>query len=614
MPLIFKALDRKFRIENDPGKTLLEHAKNVGLYIKSNCGGVGTCGRCYVNLQKGEFVIEDKETIVVKHKHRALSCLTKAKSYDAVIEIPAESLVEASGQMEDEFLIKHFEHDPQTIKLFLTVEKPALDKQFSDAERIRNAVYRQSDIQALSIPLPVLQNVPDVLPEKDHQITATYARILDQWRLIRIESGDTTATNYAVAIDIGTTTVAGLLIDLTTSEILSRASLYNQQIKVAEDVISRISYCKSQKDVTFLQNLIVQETMNPVIKQLCTDTHISPDEIHQIALSANTIMMHLALGLNPSSIGKVPFQPVTNHPDSLRAEELGIDINKNGVIDIIPSVSGYIGGDIVSDIYLSKLDQRKGFVVLIDIGTNGEIVTSEDGTLTACSTAAGPAFEGYGLYHGSRASDGAIEKVSFEGEQIHVETIGSTKASGICGTGIIDFIAEALRTGLISRSGRFDEGMLKTNHWLHTVQENDADMTACVIAREENSQLSGPVVVSQSDIVKIMQAKAAIYAGLQTLMNVQEKKWDDIDRLILTGGFARHINYQNAVQIGLLPDIPSDRIEIIGNGSLGGAFLTLVEKDALEKMHALTHQPRVIELNKYKNFQKNFIDAMFFNV
>ncbi len=614
MAIFFKSPDREIRVDNNPEKTIMDLAKDQGLYIKSNCGGEGTCGRCYVYLQKGKFVIEDRETIVVEHSHRTLSCLTKVKSEDAVIEIPAESLIETSGQMEDEFLVKHFDLDPQTIKLFLTVPKATLDQQFSDVKRICHAVYDKTDIQALAVPLTVLRDMPDVLAAHDQQITVTCARIHDQWHLIHIEPGDTTAANYAIAIDIGTTTVAGLLVDLTSSNILSRASLYNQQIRVAEDVISRISYCKSQKEVIFLQKLIVQETINPVIKQLSFDAQIRPDEIHRMALSGNTIMMHLALGLNPSNIGKVPFQPITNHPASLRAYELGIDTNNNSVIDIIPSVSGYIGGDIVSDIYLSELAQRKGFAVLIDIGTNGEIVTSENGNLTACSTAAGPAFEGYGLYHGSRASEGAIEKVIFENGHIHTEAIGSSRASGICGTGIIDFIAEALRIGLLSRSGRFDENILKANGWFYTIQENGADMTACILTPEKNSGLDGPVVVSQSDIVKIMQAKAAIFAGLQTLMSVQEKEWSDIDTLILTGGFARHIKIENAIQIGLLPDIPSGRIEIIGNGSLGGAFLSLVEKDALKKMHALSHQPRVIGLNQYKDFQKNFIDAMFFNV
>jgi uncharacterized 2Fe-2S/4Fe-4S cluster protein (DUF4445 family) len=275
-------------------------------------------------------------------------------------------------------------------------------------------------------------------------------------------------------------------------------------------------------------------------------------------------------------------------------------------------VSGYIGGDIVSDIYISGLHEEDELSVLIDIGTNGEIVMCEHGKLVACSAAAGPAFEGYGLYHGCRAAEGAIEKIGFDpGNGIRAEVIGQGKATGVCGTGVIDFIAEGLRIGLINKMGRFDDELLRELRLDYEIRDNEKVIKACIVTGEKNSAIRGPVVISEMDISKILQAKAAIHAGLKILLEIHEKRWQDIKKLVLAGGFAKRIDPHNAAAIGLIPPVPPERIEVIGNGSLGGAFLALTESGVIDAMSAISSGIDVIELNTHESFQQIYIDSLF---
>lgn len=612
MAIVLRTPQKEIEIENHSDKTLLELARENQIYIKSGCEGRGECMECIVNLLKGTFQVKDK-IVDIQNIHRALSCQTKILSSDALISIPWYSLVEDTGKVLSSFNIPPYERNPQTLKVYLQIPDATLDDQSSDYKRVIDSIDRKTSVKVDHIPLSLVQKLARVLHLADGQLTATLAKIRDRWNLIDIELNNTTAVNYVVALDIGTTTVAGLLIDLYDGSFIANASTYNQQISIAEDVISRISYCDSDKEVKYLQKLIIQDSINPVLKQMCSEVDISSDSIHRMAVSGNTIMMHLLLGLNPENLGKVPFPPVIRAPFSVSARELDIGLNDHAVIDFIPSISGYVGGDIVADAYVSKLKERSHCSVLIDIGTNAEIVMNDHGKMTACSTAAGPAFEGFGLYHGCRASTGVIEKIYFSHDgRIHVETIDNQKAVGICGTGIIDFIAESLRIGLINYRGRFNSDLLKKMGLYTTLTESGTVISACMIAKSSETSIDSPILITQNDIIKIMQAKAAVYAGLQTLLKIQNKQWNDIDQLILAGGFAKYINIQNAIRIGLLPDIPNERIEIIGNGALAGAFMALIEDKALHEMDELSRQVRVIELNQQEDFETNYINAMFF--
>ncbi|MCD6518271.1 MAG: DUF4445 domain-containing protein [Candidatus Aminicenantes bacterium] len=613
MSVILRTYDQKAEVEDPQQNTLLEMARNKGIFITSSCGEQGKCGQCLVDLIEGKFLINEKEISVSKDKpRRALACRTKVKSRDAVVEIPKSSLIEFSGKIVADFTVKHKDFDPPIKKLCLQVPLAVLESQESDRQRLEKEILKHISFSRIHIPLAVLRMLPFSLDKGDQRITVTLGRREGQWSVVNIEPGDTAPILYGVAVDIGTTTVVGGLVDMTKGEFIDKISLYNQQIIVAEDVISRISFIRSYKEVVLLRSLVVDKTINPMIKHLCRTHHIRREDISRAALSGNTIMMHLLLGLSPKSIGESPFQPVERTPGPLPARDVGLDISPDGIVDVMPSASGYIGGDITSDIYVSGLYEEKELSILIDIGTNGEIVMSDGDKMVACSTAAGPAFEGYGLYHGCRAFNGAVEKVTFDNDMnIRTKVIGGGKASGICGTGVIDFLAEGLRTGLINQMGRFDKKMLDKHGLKWEVREDGKTIKACIIAKEKDSALNEPVVISESDISKILQAKAAVYAALNVLLDVRGKTWRDIKKLFLAGGFGKHIHFKNAVSIGLVPPVPEDRVEMIGNGSLGGAFLALIEAEAASKMKKLLSRVEVIELNRQKSFQQYYIDALF---
>ena len=608
-----KTYTQEIELGNHHDKAIIDLAKNQGIFLKSSCGGKGKCGRCMINLIEGRFLIRDKEIVVSKpNTRKALSCITRVLSDNAVIEIPQDSLIETSGKIIDDFVLKYYEKNPTTKKYCLHIPQATLESQTEDCKRMKEQLLKRVSIRDIHIPLPILRKLPDALLQGDQTVTVTLGCVHDFWSLIDVEPADTTSAHYGMAADIGTTTVVVMLIDLTRGEIIGKSSLYNRQMTVAEDVISRISSIQSQKEIDLLKYLVIDDTLNPIIRHLCNEYSVKRRDIRRVALSGNTIMMHMLLGINPQGIGKVPFHPVTRVPDAFSASEVGLDIAPNGIVDLIPSVSGYIGGDIISDIYVSKLHEDRELSVLIDIGTNGEIVMCDDGNMVACSTAAGPAFEGYGLYHGCRASKGAIERVSFDkNNNVVIEVIGGGKANGICGTGMIDFIAEGLRIGLIDRKGKLNNELLKKLKLDYKIQENGKNIKACIIAGIDFSEINEPIVISELDISKILLAKAAVYAGMKILLKLHNKTWQDIKRFVLTGGFARQINLHNAVSIGLLPSIPEDRIEVIGNGSLAGAFLALVEPNAIDVMTAISSKIDVIELNMYEDFQKCFVNALF---
>ncbi len=415
----------------------------------------------------------------------------------------------------------------------------------------------------------------------------------------------------AAAVDIGTTTVALVLLDPATGHILARASKYNQQIRKADDIASRISFCRTEQEVRVMQDLVIQQTINPLLEEACAAANVKVDRIQRFATAGNTVMEHLFLGLPVESIGRLPFNAVRHIHPACEAGALGLAMAPRGRVEVVPSVAGYIGGDITADIHAAHLLARGGESVLVDVGTNSEIVYALDGKLLACATAAGPAFEGAGLLHGRRAAHGAIEHVRCDAAlHFQCDVIGGDKADGICGSGIIDFLAEAFRFGLLNAHGRYDvERLKRAGRYAHS-QLGRGHSHACILVPAAESASGHALVVTERDIEQVLKAKAATYAGLKTLLTMQGRSVREIPRFVLAGGFARHINLANAVTLGLLPDLPLDRFEVLGNGSLAGAYLALTDPAAMPAMEQLSHQPEVVELNRTPDFEDNFIDAL----
>lgn len=616
MPILFQTSDKNYSCQNEPGKTLLELAQKQGVSINASCGGKGTCGRCTVNLIEGEFLVDNQTIRVSGEKSVAsLACTTTVLNAHAVVEIPQTSLVADTGKIVADFMVDNFmtgEHsDPLIKKFYLEVTPPILGEYISDRQRLEKALAEHVDGKAVEISLSVLKKLPDTLATTQGKITVLIGSFQGGCSIIDIEPIESDIIPYGLAVDVGTTTVAGWLINLETGEIIAKSSLYNQQITLAEDVISRISLIHSAEEIHALQNLVIEKTIHPVLIELCESAKINPQNVHCAAFSGNTVMTHLLLGLDPRNMGRAPFNPVIKHLDGILANDIHLMIHPDGRVKVTPAVSGYIGGDIVSDIYVSKFNEADDLRLLIDIGTNGEMVLSEQGKMVACSTAAGPAFEGYGLYHGCRAGQGAIERVAFdENNHLQIKIIGNGKANGVCGSAIIDFIAVFLQKGLIMPNGRFHVPALQEMGLHHELLIDGNKNQACILADDELSSRDEPVVVTEADVAKILQAKAAIFAGMRILLEKQNKTWQDLDRLVLAGGFAKYIDPANAMAIGLLPNIPLDRVENIGNGSLAGAYCALMDTSVVQRMNKISETIDVIELNTVPSFQSYFIEAM----
>jgi uncharacterized 2Fe-2S/4Fe-4S cluster protein (DUF4445 family) len=414
---------------------------------------------------------------------------------------------------------------------------------------------------------------------------------------------DAAMSGLAVAIDIGTTTVAVALLDAMHGEIIGSASNYNHQICYGDNVISRISYAsESPENLLELQRCVIEETINPLLRKVCLDAGREQSEIKQVSVAANTVMTHLFLGISPASIGVMPFEPEMKIFPAVKAEILNLAVAPDAIVRAVPAASGYIGGDIVAGVVVSGISELTGVAALLDIGTNCETVLFDGKKLFSCASAAGPAFEGAGIGCGCRAMAGAIEHISFDHRlDYQLAVIGNIKPTGICGSAMIDFIANGRDCGLINELGRFDVELLKRTGNL--INLNDG-IIACRISS------SPDIYISEKDLEQILKAKAAVYSGLQTLCGCQGFSFENLTKLYLAGGFAQYINYRNAVKIGMLPDIAPERLEIIGNSSLAGAVQNAIDSTAMTRMIAVSREIDDIVLNTVPEFEYNYIDAL----
>ncbi len=418
------------------------------------------------------------------------------------------------------------------------------------------------------------------------------------------------AGQLGIAVDIGTTTVAAVLVELSTGKILARETAYNRQIELADNVASRIALCTDDASLKKLQSLIIQGTLVPMFGKLAVQSSRSLEEVTGIVFSGNTVMSHLALGLSALSIGMIPFEPLTKVFSEHAAPEIGLAGCPKARVRTVPAIAGYVGGDLVSDLYMSEPDPAR-LELIVDIGTNGEIILNDRGQLMATATAAGPAFEGAGLLHGCRAAAGVIEKIiCHPDDSIEFETIGGKPATGLCGSAAVDFIATAWRTGLLNSMGRFDLDRLRAAGRLHQLDCCGTNVNTCVIVPREKSGTDEAILITEFDVSQIMKAKAAVYAGIRTLLERGGHAVGDVERLVLAGGFAAHLRIENAITIGLLPEIPLEKYDVVGNGSLAGAYAALGEGGVWDELHRIAALPGSCHLAETKEFENRFIDAL----
>lgn len=414
----------------------------------------------------------------------------------------------------------------------------------------------------------------------------------------------------AFAVDIGTTTVVVLLVDLTNGEVLSRAGGFNAQIRFGDNVLTRIDAARTPEAIAAMQEAVVRETLAPLLLQACERADREPSRIAGGTIAGNTTMLHLLAGEDPTSLGIAPFtasflagKSMTAANIHLTAEGLAPDTP----IQLLPSIAGYIGADITAGVYATGMVFDEKPSLLVDIGTNGEIVLQNGGALTACATAAGPAFEGCGLRCGTRAREGAVSDLAITRDpfEIRLQTIGGVppeRASGICGSAYIDFLASARGCGLLGHAGRFDAAAWATLPETFRLTDDD----------ERALSLAGPGSprISEVDVAVLLQAKAAIGAGIETLLETAGIRAEEISRVYLAGGFGMHLNVENAIAIGLLPGFKPEQVRVVGNTSLAGALLALIDRTTLAEMEALREQVQVIELNLAEGFEDRYVEHL----
>ena len=596
------------RGEFPPGTTILEAAREIGVDIEAICGGKLTCGKCQVVIEQGEEnlseMTEDEKRLLDKRKagkNYRLACVTRFYG-DVVVFVPEES---RGGE---QIILKEGVEvsvtiNPAVKKYYLELPKPHLKDDLGDFERILNALREDYGIENVDIDYEVLKKLPNVLRDSDWKVTVT---IWNDREIIDVEPGYRAENVYGLAVDIGTTTVVGYLTDLRTGKVLAVDSMMNPQVTYGEDVMSRITYAMQTPEGLEQLNRKIIDGINEILKNVCDQAGIKPEEVSEVTIVGNTAMHHIFLKIEPKYLSLAPYVPALHKSYDVKARDLGLNISKGGYVHVLPIEAGWVGADNVAVLIATEPYKRDEMCLVIDIGTNGEIVLGNKERLISCSAAAGPALEGAHIKHGMRAATGAIERIRIDPETFEPEykTIGNAPPRGICGSGIIDAAAELYRVGIVKKNGRF-------NLDLDTPRVRVADgQPEYVIAWANETAIGHDIVITQKDIREIQLAKGAMCAGAHILM--KEMGVESVDRVIVAGAFGNYIDKISALIIGLVPDVPVDRIESVGNAAGVGARLALISKEKRREANEIARKVEHIKLAVHPDFEREFSMAMYF--
>jgi len=615
-------------IEVEKSKTILSAAISAGVYINSSCGGDGVCGRCKVIVRKGAVLTHPTGRISLDERAHGvyLSCLTTAQS-DLEVEVPPESrvdfeklspqeldlrlkgLYEESEEVEEIEPVKPeeiFTHSPLSTKLYLEIPKPSLEDNISDLERLYREIRRVSDVPIMQAGLANIRKLGELLRDSDWKVTVTLGKRNETVEIVLIEPGDTSAKNFGMAFDIGTTTISGQLVDLNNKKVLGTRATYNKQASFGSDVITRIIYAQEEDGLEKLHHAVI-DTMNHMIQDLIQEHNVDLNDVNCCLCAGNTTMTHLLLRVDPTYIRREPYVPTANFVPVIRAAEAGIKINPRGLLSCVPGVSSYVGGDTTSGVLSSGQYKEGNLSILIDVGTNGEIVLGSKDFLVSCAASAGPAFEGSGVTCGMRSSKGAIQKVKIAPKDFDVvcDTIGNAPARGICGSGYIDIMAQMLKVGIIDKSGKIIAKNKKR------IRDSDLGLEFVLIFKEQ-ADSTGDIVVNEADIENLKRAKAAIYAATSILVRHMGLDFASIKRFFIAGGFGTYLDIENAVRIGLLPDLERQKFSFIGNSSLAGARQMLLSFEATKIAETIAKKITYFELSVDPGYMDEYMAALFF--
>jgi uncharacterized 2Fe-2S/4Fe-4S cluster protein (DUF4445 family) len=438
--------------------------------------------------------------------------------------------------------------------------------------------------------------------EANYEVAATIGRRGGTTEVIDVEPGGRCDVNFAVAVDLGTTTVVAHLMDLTSAATVDTEATYNSQINFGEDYIRRIIYAEENNAFDEMQNRIVSD-VNNLIVTLASRQKVDLQDITAIICAGNTAMIHFLLNLDPTRIRREPYIASVGFMPPIRAAEAGIQINKRGLLYCLPSVAAYVGSDVVAGVLTTRIYTKKGISLFVDIGTNGEVALGNRDWLVCASSSAGPAFEGSGVKHGMRAGSGAIEKLSVLPDgSIECQTIGKSHPVGMCGSGLLDTLAELFLNGLIDRTGRF-----KTDGDERLTEGDEGLQFQLVAPRDDHHE----IVITQPDINNLVRSKAGVFAAIRVLMESTQTRPDDLEAIYLAGGFGNFLNVKEAVTIGMLPDVPPEKIRFVGNTSIAGAKTVLLSRKALKTAEKIAENMTYFDLMSHPGYMDEFIRASF---
>lgn len=614
----FLPAKRKVSVGGD--KTLLEAAESAGVKINSVCGAEGLCGRCKVRVCSGEVWAPPTPHLSREEIQQGyvLACTALARS-DSVIDVPVETRLEGAPHLtKDEALRfgstrvltgrqpRHV-HGPLARKYALSLPPPTLEDNIGDTERVFRELRRDLDIPIMQMGLAQIKCLSALLRESDWKVTVTLGQRGGTVEVMQVEGGDTSSRSFGVAVDIGTTTVVAHLVDLNTSETVGRQASYNSQIQYGEDVISRIMSAENREKLARLSASVIQD-INDLVTELVKASGVSLHDVVVVMCAGNTAMMHLLMEIDPRSIRVEPYVPAVAVPPVVRAAEVGIKINPRGLLAYAPAVACYVGGDVVADALVAGMGSLDELSLLIDMGTNGELVVGNKDWLVCCSASAGPAFEGGGISCGMRATNGAIERLSMR-QQCEVtaySVIGGGKPVGLCGSGLIDAIAEMLNNGCMERNGT----LTASGKGCGRLREGDNGLEFVLLDASQTAT-GKDIFISQADVRNFIRAKGAIYHAAECLLSRMELDFTDLQNVFISGGFGNYVDVHKAIMIGLLPDLPRERFQFIGNGSVEGAKMMLLSRQAMAEAQTIASRMTYIELSSDPKFMNEYTSALF---
>jgi uncharacterized 2Fe-2S/4Fe-4S cluster protein (DUF4445 family) len=598
------------------GTLLVDAAQQGGVDIQQPCGGQGRCGRCAVQVESGSV----RRRSVVRLSPEdveagfALACQTVVEG-DVAIVVPPSEVIErrlVTDHIAPEAALPDG-YDPlqaQSVRrVVLRLVPPSMDDQTDDWGRLCTALRKKTGIERMDVSVDHIRRLGRTLRDSDWHVAVTVdlghdgaPRLID----VRPAADAADAPLCGLAIDIGTTTVSVWMVDLLTGRVMRQASQYNQQISRGEDIISRIIYASKGDGGNELRDLVL-ETINGIVEAMCQRLKIDVADIVKATVSGNSTMMHLLLGIAPESIRLEPFITPINHLPRLPAGEVGIAMNPSGVVDPLPGVASYVGADITAGVLSTGLRDSADTTLFIDVGTNGEIVFGSADWMVTCACSAGPAFEGAGVIHGMRANTGAIEEVWIDGATYEptCRVIGNGPPRGICGSGLIALVAEMFLTGIVDKGGHINQTLdtPRVRRGLHGAEY--------VVAWADETHGGEDIVITRVDINNLLRAKAAIYAGFNVLADRVGVPLEMAEHVLIGGSFGKYINVEKAVDIGLLPDMPWDRFEFLGNTSVKGAYLALIDQAARDEIASIASAMTYIELSADNSFYEAFTSALF---